>query len=149
MNGYFIVAGMLLVLSLFVHTFAGNRFYSAARPDPRTATQKACEAWLMGRCGVQLITADLTLAATFVLLLGTGVIPRNRWLEVFLLVQFGGWMVLWLVSLASEKAEKRAYLRLCQWGALPACRPTDRTGNVREGYASRRIAEASVSVIRP
>lgn len=72
MNGYFIVACMLLVLSLFVHTFVGNRFYSAARPDPRTATQKACEAWLMGRCGVQLITADLTLAATFVLLLGTG-----------------------------------------------------------------------------
>ena len=69
----------------------------------------------MGRCGVQLITTDLTLAATFVLLLGTGVIPRNRWLEVFLLVQFGGWMVLWLVSLAAEKAEKRAYLRLCLW----------------------------------
>ena len=58
MNGYFIAAGTLLVLSLFVHTIAGNRFYSAARPDPRSATPKACEAWLMGRCGVQLITTE-------------------------------------------------------------------------------------------
>ena len=57
----------------------------------------------------------LALAATFVLLLGTGALPRNFALELLLLLVFGGWCVFWLVALLCEKAGGRRYLRLCHW----------------------------------
>lgn len=115
MNCWFLAAGALLVAAFFVHVFSGNRFYSVARPDAATARPGAYEAWLMGRCGVQMISVDLFLAAVFLLLLGTGVLPRNSALELLLLFVFGGWSVFWLVSLLCEKAGGRYYLRLCHW----------------------------------
>lgn len=105
MNGWFLAAGALLAAAFFVHVFSGNRFYSAARPDAATAPSGAYEAWLMGRCGVQMISVDLFLCAAFLLLLGTGVLPRNFALELLLLLVFGGWCVFWLVSLLCEKPE--------------------------------------------
>ena len=90
MNGWFLAAGALLAAAFFVHVFSGNRFYSAARPDTATAPSGAYEAWLMGRCGVQMISVDLFLCAAFLLLLGTGVLPRNFALELLLLLVFGG-----------------------------------------------------------
>lgn len=107
MNGWFLAAGALLAAAFFVHVFSGNRFYSAARPDRPDARPGAYEAWLMGRCGVQMISVDLFLAAGFLLLSGLGLLPRSFWLEVFLLSVFGGWGVFWLVSLACEKAGGR------------------------------------------
>lgn len=74
MNGWFLAAGALLAAAFFVHVFSGNRFYSAARPDAATAPSGAYEAWLMGRCGVQMISVDLFLCAAFLLLLGTSVL---------------------------------------------------------------------------
>ena len=62
MNGWFLAAGALLAAAFFVHVFSGNRFYSAARPDTATAPSGAYEAWLMGRCGVQMISVDLFLS---------------------------------------------------------------------------------------
>ena len=97
MNGWFIVAGTLLTAAFFVHVVSGNRFYTAACPGRNAAADKAYEAWLMGRCGVQMITADLALGA------------------VFLLLTYGGWFLLWLVSLGYERAAKTRYLRLCHW----------------------------------
>ena len=91
MNGWFLAAGALLAAAFFVHVFSGNRFYSAACPDAATAPSGAYEAWLMGRCGVQMISVDLFLCAAFLLLLGTGVLPRNFALELLLLLVFGGW----------------------------------------------------------
>lgn len=113
MNVWFLAAGGVLVAAFFVHVFAGNRLYSCARPEREDGA--AYEAWLMGRCGVQMITVDLTLGAVFVLLLGFGAIPRNPLLELFLLFTYGGWFLLWLVSLAAERAAARRYLRLCHW----------------------------------
>ena len=81
MNGWFLAAGALLAAAFFVHVFSGNRFYSAARPDAATAPSGAYEAWLMGRCGVQMISVDLFLCTAFLLLLGTSVLPRNFALE--------------------------------------------------------------------
>ena len=104
MNGWFIAAGTLLIAAFFVHVVSGNRFYTAACPGRNAAADKAYEAWLMGRCGVQMITADLALGAVFLLLLGFGVIPRNFQLELFLLLTYGGWFLLWLVSLGYERA---------------------------------------------
>lgn len=115
MNYFFLAAGALLAAAFFVHVFSGNRFYTAARPDRRAARPEAYEAWLMGRCGVQMISVDLFVSLLFLLLLGFGVLPRNFWLELFLLLVFGGWGVFWLVSLACEKAGGRYYLRLCHW----------------------------------
>lgn len=115
MNGWFLGAGALLAAAFCVHVFSGNRFYSEARPDAATAPSRAYEAWLMGRCGFQMISVDLALAATFVLLLGTGALPRNFALELLLLLVFGGWCVFWLVALLCEKAGGRRYLRLCHW----------------------------------
>ena len=75
MNGWFLAAGALLAAAFFVHVFSGNRFYSAARPDTATAPSGAYEAWLMGRCGVQMISVDLFLCAAFLLLLASGWSP--------------------------------------------------------------------------
>lgn len=128
MNGWFLAAGALLLVAFFVHSFAGNRLYSAARPAPpnraaraaRAArpdrgTSRAYDAWLMGRCGMQMIGADLLLAAGFLLASGAGVLPRSRSLELFLLLTYGGWTVGWLLSLAAERSEPRHYQRLRQW----------------------------------
>ena len=115
MNGWFNAAGTLLIAAFFVHVISGNRFYTAACPGRNAAADKAYEAWLMGRCGVQMITADLALGAVFLLLLGFGAIPRNFQLELFLLLTYGGWFLLWLVSLGYERAAKTRYLRLCHW----------------------------------
>lgn len=118
MNGWFVAAGGLVAVAFFVHVVAGNRFYAQARPACRASV--AYEAWLMGRCGVQMISVDLALAAAFLLLLGFGAIPRNGLLELFLLATYGGWAVFWLVSLAWERAEAGRYLRLCHWGLFLA-----------------------------
>ena len=50
MNGWFLVAGALLVVAFFVHSVFGNRLYAAARPEH--AALRAYDAWLMGRCGM-------------------------------------------------------------------------------------------------
>ena len=55
------------------------------------------------------------ICTVFLLLLGFGVIPRNFQLELFLLLTYGGWFLLWLVSLGYERAAKTRYLRLCHW----------------------------------
>lgn len=115
MNGWFIAAGALLIAAFFVHVVSGNKFYTAASPGRNGNDPKAYEAWLMGRCGVQMITVDLALGAVFLLLLGLGAIPRNFHLELFLLLTYGGWFLLWLVSLGYERATKHQYFRLCHW----------------------------------
>jgi hypothetical protein len=97
-NGWFLAAGALLAAAFSVHLFSGNRLYSAARPDAATAPPRACEAWMMGRCGMQMISVDLLLAAGFLVLSGLGVLPRSFWFELFLLLLFGGWGIRWLVS---------------------------------------------------
>lgn len=113
MNGWWLAVGTLLVAAFFVHVVRGNRFYTSARPADRSAA--GYEAWLMGRCGVQMISVDLALAAGFALLLGCGAVPRNALLEGYLLLTFGGWCLFWLVSLACEKASAARYRRLCHW----------------------------------
>lgn len=125
MNGWFLAAGSLLLAAFFVHSFAGNRLYSAARPAPSNraarparsdrSASRAYDAWLMGRCGMQMIGADLLLAAGFLLASGAGVLPRSRSLELFLLLTYGGWTAGWLLSLAAERSEVRHYWRLRQW----------------------------------
>ncbi len=69
----------------------------------------------MGRCGMQMIGADLLLAAGFFLASGAGMLPRSRSLELFLLLTYGGWTAGWLLSLAAERSEVRHYWRLRQW----------------------------------
>lgn len=113
MNGWLLAAGGLLLVAFFVHSFAGNRFYSSARPDRDSI--RACDAWLMGRCGMQMIGVDLLMASGFLLASGSGVLPRFRALELFLALIYGGWTLGWLLSLAIERSSARHYLRLCQW----------------------------------
>lgn len=69
----------------------------------------------MGRCGMQMIGADLLLAAGFLLLAGSGVIPRSRELELFVLLTYCAWTLGWLLSLIAERSGSRYYFRLCQW----------------------------------
>lgn len=99
--------------AFFVHVIAGTRFYALARPAGERSD--ACEAWLLGRCGFQMISVDLALAAVFLLLLGCGAVPRNFLLELFLLLTYGGWFLFWVAALKSEKSVVRIYWRLCHW----------------------------------
>lgn len=112
MNGWLFTAGVLLLIAFFVHSFAGNRLYSAARSD---RSGRAYDAWLMGRCGMQMIGADLLLAAGFLLAAGSGLLPRSRTLELFLGLTCGGWTAGWLLSLAVERSSAYHYRRLRQW----------------------------------
>lgn len=113
MNGWFIAAGALLVAAFFVHTICGTRFYALARPERSRAD--ACEAWLLGHCGFQMITVDLAAGGIFLILLGSGAVPRSFPLELFLLLTYSGWFVLWLAALARERSTSRLYWRLCHW----------------------------------
>lgn len=139
MNGWFIAAGTLLIAAFFVHVVSGNRFYTAACPGRNAAADKAYEAWLMGRCGVQMITADLALGAVFLLLLGFGVIPRNFQLELFLLLTYGGWFLLWLVSLGYERAAKTP---------LPAPLPLGAVSDGRPAGPARHVAAVGPASLR-
>lgn len=118
MNGWFITAGTLLVAAFLVHVIAGTRFYALARPAGEHSD--ACEAWLLGRCGFQMISVDLALASLFLLLLGSGAVSRNFLLELFLLLTYGGWFLFWLVALTLEKSAARIYWRLCHWALFLA-----------------------------
>lgn len=69
----------------------------------------------MGRCGMQMIGADLLLAAGFLLAAGSGLLPRSRTLELFLGLTYGGWTAGWLLSLAVERSSAYHYRRLRQW----------------------------------
>lgn len=113
MNACFVSAGIVLLVAFFVHSFAGNRLFSEARPD--RSVSRAYDAWLMGRCGMQMIGTDLLLAAGFLLSSGFELIPRSRTLELFIWLTYCGWTLGWLLSLAAERADRRHYLRLCQW----------------------------------
>lgn len=112
MNGWFLAAGVLLIGAFFVHMVSGNRFYSTARPDRGAAGYPA---WLMGRCGMQMIGADLALAAAMLLALGLGAVPRNFFLELLLTLLFGCWTLAWLAALIWERASGRHSRRLCHW----------------------------------
>jgi len=149
MNGWFIAAGTLLTAAFFVHVVSGNRFYTAACPGRNAAADKAYEAWLMGRCGVQMITADLALGAVFLLLLGFGAIPRNFQLELFLLLTYGGWFLLWLVSLGYERGAKTRYLRLCHWALFLSVEALPLWPLTLIPAASRACAALAVLTLRP
>lgn len=69
----------------------------------------------MGRCGMQMIGADLLLAAGFLLAAGSGLLPCSRTLELFLGLTYGGWTAGWLLSLAVERSSAYHYRRLRQW----------------------------------
>ena len=94
MNGWFLAAGALLAAAFSVHLFSGNRLYSAARPDAATAPPRACEAWMMGRCGMQMISVDLLLAAGILVLYALGVLPRSFRVELFMQLLIGGCFLL-------------------------------------------------------
>lgn len=98
----------------FVHTVSGSRFYAQARPC-RESGGGAYGAWLLGRCGFQLVTTDLVLGAAAFLSLGFGALPRSLPLELFLTAVYGGWSVAWPAALRCERASARYWRRLCHW----------------------------------
>ena len=114
MNGWFVAAGTLLAAASFVHTVSGSRFYAQARPC-RESGGGAYGAWLLGRCGFQLVTTDLVLGAAAFLSLGFGALPRSLPLELFLTAVYGGWSVAWPAALRCERASARYWRRLCHW----------------------------------
>lgn len=120
MNGWFLSNGLLLAAALCVHVRRGYRLYEAARPDPATTSDEARTAWLMGRCGMRMISADLFLAAVWFLLAGWGVVPCNPWPEALLLLVFTGWSAGWLRSLAVVDDGRRHLFRLGHWALFAA-----------------------------
>lgn len=72
MNGYFIAAGTILILTFIVHIIAGNRTYAVLNPQRNNQTSKRLyEVWLLGRLGFQMISIDLFLSMVFTILMGT------------------------------------------------------------------------------
>ena len=71
MNGYFIAAGTILILTFIVHIIAGNRTYAVLNPQRNNQTSKRLyEVWLLGRLGFQMISIDLFLSMVFTILIG-------------------------------------------------------------------------------
>ena len=72
-------------------------------------------AWMLGRCGFQLISVDLALSAGCFLALGLGLIPRNAVLELFLTLTYAGWGVAWRAVLAADRSPAACRHRLRHW----------------------------------
>lgn len=123
MNAWFIAAGVMLAGAFEVHVVAGTRFYAKARPErelPGRAPEDAVvaerrAAWMLGRCGFQLISVDLALSAGCFLALGLGLIPRNAVLELFLTLTYAGWGVAWRAVLAADCSPAACRHRLRHW----------------------------------
>ena len=116
MNGYFIAAGTILILTFIVHIIAGNRTSAVLNPQRNNQTSKRLyEVWLLGRLGFQMISIDLFLSMVFTILMGTCIIPYNYYLALFITILYGGYCFLWLLTLLYMREPKTIYLRLCHW----------------------------------
>ena len=116
MNGYFIAAGTILILTFIVHIIAGNRTYAVLNPQRNNQTSKRLyEVWLLGRLGFQMISIDLFLSMVFTILMGTCIISYNYYLALFITILYGGYCFLWLLTLLYMREPKTIYLRLCHW----------------------------------
>ena len=157
MNAWFIAAGVMLAGAFGVHVVAGTRFYAKARPErelPGRAPEDAVvaerrAAWMLGRCGFQLISVDLALSAGCFLALGLGLIPRNAVLELFLTLTYAGWGVAWRAVLAADcpgglpasPAPLGCVPRRCPDGRL-------RNGSLKRDVSSDRLRSPGRSVLR-
>lgn len=116
MNCWFLIAGTLLLLACFVHTFRGNRFYAIL--DPRkTGVREAAVygAWLLGRAGWQMIGVDLLLTAGFLLAEGTGLLAYSFPLTLFVALLYGLYCLAFLAAFVVERARAVSYMRSPQW----------------------------------
>lgn len=78
MNGYFIAAGTILILTFIVHIIAGNRTYAVLNPQRNNQTSKRLyEVWLLGRLGFQMISIDLFLSMVFTILMVHALSPTT------------------------------------------------------------------------
>lgn len=158
MNAWFIAAGVMLAGAFGVHVVAGTRFYAKARPErelPGRAPEDAVvaerrAAWMLGRCGFQLISVDLALSAGCFLALGLGLIPRNAVLELFLTLTYAGWGVAWRAVLAADRLPGGLPASPAPLGRVLRRRPDGRlrNGSLKRDVSSDRLRSPGRSEIR-
>lgn len=121
MNYPITIAGGIVLLAFFAHTFVGNREALSTRPKTSSVADSA-EAktvernWVQSLCAFQLITVDLFVLSILLLVLGTtDLISARREIALGLAGFFALWGGTWLMQLVVLRRPPKDYLALSQW----------------------------------
>jgi hypothetical protein len=117
MNHWFLAAGILCAIAFPVHTFIGDRELRTIHPYnfQQEKTPKTKVLWLQSLCGWHMVSWDLLLAASVLLLHVFGVYSFSKDVFLLLTLYFIGYSLFWLLNLFISKARLKIYMLLPQW----------------------------------
>jgi len=127
MNYPITIAGAIVLLAFFAHTFVGNREAMSTRPRASAGLDRADAKtiernWVQSLCAFQLITVDLLVLSILLLVLGTtDFITARKEIALGLAGFFALWGAIWFLQLAVLRRKLKDYLALSQWVFWFAC----------------------------
>ena len=120
MNIPILVANILTLLAFFAHTFVGDGELKIIQPAlDETDWVNKQEKWTMARCGWHWISFDLLFASVGLTLINfTDFFDNEKMLLQILTFYFGGYALIWIITVFISKSFSRNYLKLGQWFLL-------------------------------
>jgi len=127
MNTPIAIAGVIVLLAFFAHTFIGNKEALSTRPKPprfgEGETVKEIERnWVQCMCAFQLVTVDLLALSALLFALATpDLLPARREITLIAAGFFALWGGVWVVQLLVLRRQLKDYLLLGQWAFWFVC----------------------------
>lgn len=120
MNIPLLIANILTLLAFFAHTFVGDGELKIIQPAlDETDWVNKQEKWTMARCGWHWISFDLLFASVGLALINfTDFFDNEKMLLQILTFYFGGYALIWIITVFISKSFSRNYLKLGQWFLL-------------------------------
>ena len=120
MNIPILIANILTLLAFFAHTFVGDGELKIIQPAlDETDWVNKQEKWTMARCGWHWISFDLLFASVGLALINfTDFFDNEKMLLQILTFYFGGYALIWIITVFISKSFSRNYLKLGQWFLL-------------------------------
>lgn len=117
MNIPILVANILTLLAFFAHTFVGDGELKIIQPAlDETDWANKQEKWTMARCGWHWISLDLLFASVGLALINfTDFFDNEKMLLQILSFYFGGYALIWIITVFISKSFPKNYLKLGQW----------------------------------
>ena len=117
MNIPILISNILTFLAFVIHTFVGDRELKIIEPmDETDENFQKRGTWTMARCGWHWISFDLLFATIGLLLVNVGYFRLVETIILELLaIYFGGYAVVWALTIAISKKFPKNYLKLGQW----------------------------------
>lgn len=115
MNYPITIVGILTLLALLAHGFAGYRESLSTRP-PTDRGEAITRNWVQSICAFQLVTVDLLFLSALMIALGTiPELPARRELAWTAAAFYASWGIAWLVQLLLLRQSGKQLLLLGQW----------------------------------